>query len=76
MSNFWDLINIEEIDKRDDFVKERWDISFYCKDCRKIVETDRPNNKWYTFICNECNWKNTVIWTKQWLISNYKIKNK
>ncbi len=74
MSNFWDLVNIEEFDKKDYFVEERWDVSFYCKDCKKLVETDRPNKNWYTFICKECNWKNIAIWTEEGLKTNYKIK--
>lgn len=74
MSNFWDLINIEEFEKRDTFSNERGKVSFYCKDCRKIVEAERPNTKWYTFICPECKWKNITVWTEEWLKSNYKIK--
>ena len=67
MSNFWDLINIEEFEKRDN-------VSFFCKDCRKLVDAGRPNSKWYTFICPECKWKNIAVWTTEWLKTNYKIK--
>ena len=74
MSNFWDLINIDEFEKRDTFSNDRWEVSFYCKDCKKLVKSDRPNPSWYTFICTECKWKNVVIWTEQSLKSNYKIK--
>ena len=29
MSNFWDLVNIEEFwDKREDFSMDRWDVTF------------------------------------------------
>ena len=75
MSNFWDLTNIEEFEKKDIFNKERWNVSFYCKDCQKIVETTRPNSNWYTFICKICNWKNIAIWTLEGLKERYKIKN-
>lgn len=74
MSNFWDLINIEEFDKRENFNPERWEVSFYCKDCKKLVEAKRPDSKWYIFLCPECEWKNIVIWTEEWLKTNYKIK--
>lgn len=74
MSNFWDLINIEEFEKRNNFSEERWEVSFYCKDCRKLVKADRPNAQWYTFICPVCNWKSIVVWTEEWLKTNYKIK--
>ncbi len=50
MSNFWDLINIEEFDKRDNFSLERWDVSFYCKDCRKLVKAERPDEKPMTIV--------------------------
>ena len=76
MSNFWDLVNIEEFwDKREDFKEERWYVSFYCKDCQEIAETERKNPKWYEFVCKKCKWKNIAIWTLEWLKSNYKIKN-
>ncbi len=74
MSNFWDLINIEEFEKRENFSEDRWEVSFYCKDCKSIVETDRPNSSWYTFICKKCNWENIAIWTLEWLKTNYRIK--
>ena len=75
MSNFWDLVNIEEFwDKREDFNLERWDVSFYCKDCEELVETDRPNPKGFKFVCKKCQGENIVIWTLEWLKANYKIK--
>ena len=75
MSNFWDLINIDEYwDKREQFNEDRGDISFYCKDCKEIVETTRPKANEYSFICNKCESTNTVIWTLEWLKSNYRIK--
>ena len=75
MSKFSDLVNIEEFDKREYFSQERWEISFYCKDCKKIVETDRKNPDGYEFICKVCWWKNIAIWTLEWLKTNYKIKD-
>lgn len=74
MSLFWDLVNIEEFNKKEQFKEERWDVSFYCKDCKCLVETDRPNPSWYIFICKKCGWKNIAIWTEEGLKSNYKIK--
>jgi len=75
MSNFWDLINIDEYwDKREQFNPERWAVSFYCKDCKEIVETNRKKEKEYTFTCKKCEWKNTVIGTLEGLKSNYRIK--
>lgn len=70
-----DLVNIDEFwQKKEEFKEERWDVAFYCKDCRKIVQTDRPNPNGYKFVCNECGWANIAIWTLEWLKSNYKIK--
>lgn len=75
MSNFWDLVNIEEFwDKREGFNPERWEVTFYCKDCNEIVEIDRPNPNWFIFICKKCGWKNIAIWTKEWIKSKFKIK--
>jgi hypothetical protein len=74
MSNFWDLINIDEFEKRETFNEERWEISFYCKDCREIVETTRKNPKGYVFSCNICKWKNIAIGTYESLKDKFKIK--
>lgn len=74
MSNFWDLINIDEIEKRKTFIQDRWNVTFYCKDCQSIVETDRPKSNWYTFICKKCKSKNISIWTEEWIKEKYKIK--
>ncbi len=74
MSNFSDLINIDEIDKRDNFSPDRWEVSFYCKDCKKLVEAERPDARWYVFICPVCKWDRVVIWTYEGLKANYKIK--
>lgn len=75
MWDFWDLVNIEEFwEKRDYFDPERWDVSFYCKDCALIIETTRTTPQGYTFSCNTC-WKtNIVIGTEKWLKDNYRIK--
>lgn len=75
MSNFWDLTNIEEFSKKEHFIEERWNVSFFCKDCQKIVEINRPNPEWYIFICKNCNSKNISIWTLEWIKERYKIKN-
>ena len=74
MANFWDLINIDGFEKRDDFKSERWEVSFFCKDCRKIVDATRENPKGYIFICTLCQWKNIAIGTLEGLKSRFKIK--
>jgi len=73
MSYSW-LVNIEEFDKRDYFSEDRWEVSFYCKDCQKLVKTERPESEGYTFICTECQGQNIAIGTEEWLKTNYKIK--
>ena len=75
MSNFWDLVNIEEFwDKREDFNPDRWDIAFYCKDCKEVVETTRPDKKSFTFICAKCEWDNVAVWTEAGIKAKFKIK--
>jgi rRNA maturation endonuclease Nob1 len=74
MSSISDLINVE-LKEKDEFIKDRWEISYYCKDCKKIVETKRVNPRGYIFVCKECGGKNVAIWTKEWLKTAYKIKN-
>ena len=72
--SYSDLINIEDFEKRETFNPERWWVAFYCKECKKIVETNRPKSNGYTFVCKECKSKNISIWTKEWLLKNYRIK--
>jgi len=75
MSNFGDLINIDEYwDKREQFNQDRWGIAYYCKDCKKIVEAKNIKWKEYDFSCEECKWEDVVIGTFEGLKSNYKIK--
>ena len=75
MSDYGGLINVEEFwDKREYFVSDRWSVSFYCKDCKKIVETNRPKPNGYTFICQICESSNIAIGTKESLKTKYKIK--
>lgn len=72
MADFWDLVNIEEFGaKRNYFETERWEISFYCKDCEEIIEVKREKPKEYVFTCHKCNWKNIAIWTAAGLKENY-----
>ena len=69
-----DLINIDDFwKKREDFSQDRWWVAFYCKDCKKIVDTNRKNPRWYDFECKICKSTNIVIWTTEWLKSNYKL---
>ena len=72
--SYSDLINVDDFEKKEYFSQERWEISFYCKDCKKLVETDRPDPNGYKFICKNCEWENIVIWTQEWLKSNYRLK--
>lgn len=76
MKNYQELLNIDDLwTKKETFNEERWWVAFYCKDCEKIVETSREwDPSKYIFKCSECNWKNIVIWTLEWLKSNYRIK--
>ena len=75
MSIFWDLINIEEYwEKREQFNPDRGWIAFYCKNCKTLVETEEDKEKKYRYFCKECGWDEIVIGTREWLISNYRIK--
>ena len=75
MSNFGDLINIDEYwDKKEQFNDDRGWIAYYCKDCKKIVEVEKNKKKEFNFKCLECSWNEVVIGTFEWLKSNYRIK--
>ncbi len=72
MWDFGDLVNIEEFgEKRDYFEEDRWEVSFYCKDCEAIVETDRKEWKKYIFCCKKCSGTRISIGTAAGLKENY-----
>lgn len=72
MWDFGDLVNIEEFwEKREYFDPERGEVSFYCKDCEKIVETERDSKKKYMFHCRSCKSTNIAIGTAAGLKENY-----
>ncbi len=75
MWDFWDLVNIEEFwEKRENFNPERGEVSFFCKDCGILVETERKNPQGYTFTCTKCSGKKISIGTEKGLKENYKLK--
>jgi len=77
MWNYSDLINVEEFgDKREYFIEERWDMSYYCKDCKLIVEAERKHPQKFVFECKTCGEKNVSLWTLESLRTKYKIKVK
>lgn len=74
MSQYQELLNVNDFKQKEEFSPERWDVTFYCKDCKKIVETQRPNPKGYTFVCNVCKSKNIAIGTLEGIKATYRIK--
>lgn len=75
MAIYNDLLNVDDFwEKKITFEENRWEVSFYCKDCEEIVETERTNPKWYIFKCKKCNSTNISIWTTAWIKENYRIK--
>jgi hypothetical protein len=70
-----DLLNIDEIwNKKEYFNDDRGGVAYYCKTCEILVDVERPNTKWYTFICRKCKKETIVLGTKEWLTNNYRIK--
>lgn len=67
-----DLINVAGYGKEKiNFNPDRGDVSFYCHDCKKIVETDRPKPKRMFFTCKECGGKKIAIGTEEGLKDHY-----
>ncbi len=73
--SYEDLLNIDELwNKREYFKEDRWGVAYFCKKCEQLVETQRPDSRGYRFICTQCESEEIVLGTKEWLITNYKIK--
>lgn len=72
MSTYDDLINIPTFwKKKEDFKEDRWEVSFYCRDCKKISEVTRLDPNKYIYECNICKWKNISIWTQEGIVDFY-----
>lgn len=48
------------------------DLVFYCKDCRKIVETT-PVGKKFVYTCNVCKTKNVAFGTAKSIKNFYRV---
>ncbi len=51
------------------------EILFYCKDCEKIVKTDRCGRK-YVYKCKKCGTKNVAFGTEKSIYSFFRLEDK
>lgn len=63
------VLNIDLDEPKEDFgqlygkPEDRGDITFYCKDCNKIVPAEKIGIK-YSYKCKECSSKNVAFGTE------------
>ncbi|MCK9272423.1 hypothetical protein M0P65_02650 [Candidatus Gracilibacteria bacterium] len=75
MTTYDELINVPTFGKKkENFNPERGDIKFFCRDCRKIVETKRLDPNKYIYECQICKGRNISIGTQEGLVDFYEIK--
>ena len=68
-----DLVNVSTYGKEKiTFNPDRGAIVFFCHDCHKFVETDRPDGKKMKFICKTCHGKKISYGTEESLREHYK----
>jgi hypothetical protein len=68
-----DLVNVSTYGKEKiTFNPDRGGIVFFCHDCKKFVETDRPDAKKMKFICKTCKGKKISYGTEESLKEHYK----
>lgn len=81
--NYSDLINVPSFWKKREstFCEERWQVSFWCKDCKKIVSVEKlpplvvdKKTKEYMYKCKICNGQNIAIGTEAGLLSHFERK--
>lgn len=74
-TNFVSIVeNSSNIDKIDQNAPHE-PLSYYCKNCKKIIKQFRKINKWHKviYICNTC-WDNKISrWTRHSIINYYKL---
>ena len=65
MASYNALVNIPTFEKRkEEFLQERGEIIFFCRDCQKSVEALRLLPEKYLYECPLCKWKNISIGTE------------
>ncbi|MDD2891507.1 MAG: hypothetical protein PHQ95_00920 [Candidatus Gracilibacteria bacterium] len=65
MASYNDLVNIPTFEKRkEEFVQDRGQVTFYCRDCQKNVEAIRLNPNKYLYECPICKGKHISIGTE------------
>ena len=50
-------------------------VIFYCKDCEKIVDTNRCGRK-YVYKCKKCGTKNVAFGTEKSIFSFFRLEEK
>ena len=59
-----DLVNVSAFGKkREEFIMDRGDVTFHCRDCKKIVAAARLHPNKYDYECPECHGHNISIGT-------------
>lgn len=81
--NYSDLVNVPSFGKKREstFSPDRGAVSFWCKDCQKIVSARRLEPKMvekklkeYLYECTICGGKNIAIGTEEGLKSHFEKK--
>lgn len=68
-----DLVNVSTYGKEKiTFNPDRGVIVFFCHDCKKFVETDRPDAKKMKFFCKTCKGRKISYGTEESLREHYK----
>lgn len=69
------LINVAGYGKEKiTFNPDRGDVGFFCHDCKKVVEVDRPHPTKLIFVCKNCKGKKIAIGTQEGLREHYEKK--
>jgi len=59
--------------KRQDLSDEDFKIVFYCKDCEKIVDTEKVGGR-YVYKCKKCGTKNVAFGTKRSIYNFFRLE--
>lgn len=82
-TTYQDLINVPSFGKKreSDFKLERWEVTFWCKDCKKIIKPiklppQKIDKKFreYLYECPDCHNQNIAIGTEEWIKTHYERK--
>ena len=61
-------------ENEDDYSGRRGAITYYCRDCHKLITPKKHKKKAYRFVCSECEGENVAWGTEASINAHFRLK--